>query len=625
MSTRLPVVGGDDNNWGQILNEFLGAAHNNDGTLQSAALRQAGAVTSVNTITPQANGNVTLTAADVGAVQLGGDLVGTVAAPRVAKIQGTTIAAPSGGATHFLNATGGWTAAGGAANWANVKDYGAVGDGSTDDTAAIAAAVAAVTPADGVFDQSGTVFFPAGTYTTDTITLPQRVGLMGIGFASTIQLKPSAGQFANLIVNSQDAGASGNGAQACTIQNLRLDGNNGNQGGGSWQSGIVFTNTYSPSWPYEYHDARHLVTNVLVQYFTGDGIVIDDSVVDNANVWSIGGFGYIIASDANISNSSAGGCGLDGFVINGSSQLTNCKAWFCGSALTSGRYSGDHATALTVASPPNDWDGGSGITYSLANGYGNGFLLGPLPGSGQDPGNAATLTGCYAQDNARAGFYNTLYYVVLSGCVADSNGNCGTSDGTASGTPVGSFAGFDIAEGTYLRVDGLSWDRGANLNRQAAALHLVEWNTAGDISLTFRGVLNDGSNMPPLMSGDASAGVNLRFNGQGGFNPSLDTLTSATVADPYYATTYTYWVGGSGVGLGVPAYTGTNTTGTFLYNGMKLRFILYQDSTGHAVSFDSVFKLSGSVPTTANSVSTIEFMYDGSHWRQIGSIVTTTS
>ena len=48
----------------------------------------------------------------------------------------------------------------------NVFDFGAVGNGSTDDTAAIASAIAAL-PATG-----GTVYFPIGTFITDSIVLP---------------------------------------------------------------------------------------------------------------------------------------------------------------------------------------------------------------------------------------------------------------------------------------------------------------------------------------------------------------------------------------------------------------------------------------------------------------------
>lgn len=57
-----------------------------------------------------------------------------------------------------------------------VKSFGATGDGTTDDTAAIANAIAAVTT------NGGNVQFPAGTYkTTATTTLPSNVFLFGEG------------------------------------------------------------------------------------------------------------------------------------------------------------------------------------------------------------------------------------------------------------------------------------------------------------------------------------------------------------------------------------------------------------------------------------------------------------
>ena len=66
----------------------------------------------------------------------------------------------------------------------NVKDtvYGALGDGSTDDTAAIQATIAAAVTAGG-----GTVWFPAGTYKCSTgLTLPQGVNLLGAGSNASI-------------------------------------------------------------------------------------------------------------------------------------------------------------------------------------------------------------------------------------------------------------------------------------------------------------------------------------------------------------------------------------------------------------------------------------------------------
>lgn len=58
----------------------------------------------------------------------------------------------------------------------SVKDFGAVGDGVTDDTAAIQAAINAVAAR----TYGGTVYFPAGQYAvTTTLTVPAKVSLLG--------------------------------------------------------------------------------------------------------------------------------------------------------------------------------------------------------------------------------------------------------------------------------------------------------------------------------------------------------------------------------------------------------------------------------------------------------------
>jgi hypothetical protein len=40
---RLPQPGGDDGQWGDILNQFLSVSHSTDGTLKSSAVTTAGA------------------------------------------------------------------------------------------------------------------------------------------------------------------------------------------------------------------------------------------------------------------------------------------------------------------------------------------------------------------------------------------------------------------------------------------------------------------------------------------------------------------------------------------------------------------------------------------------------
>lgn len=57
----------------------------------------------------------------------------------------------------------------------NVKAFGALADGSTDDSTAIAAAITAA-------PEGGTVFFPAGHYVISTLTITKHVTLAGTGY-----------------------------------------------------------------------------------------------------------------------------------------------------------------------------------------------------------------------------------------------------------------------------------------------------------------------------------------------------------------------------------------------------------------------------------------------------------
>jgi hypothetical protein len=99
--------------------------------------------------------------------------------------------------------------------WYSVKDYGARGDGVTDDTAAIQAAINAASAAGG-----GLVYVPTGTYMVTQLTLngTTNVTIMGCGVGSTIKWSFNAGAAAGSMIT-----ASG-GALRCRFELLQFDG-----------------------------------------------------------------------------------------------------------------------------------------------------------------------------------------------------------------------------------------------------------------------------------------------------------------------------------------------------------------------------------------------------------------
>jgi polygalacturonase len=127
---------------------------------------------------------------------LGGDLTGTLPNPTIAAGAVTNTKMASGAASANIGSLGGVlggtlpnpTFSGGQTflSWFNVKNYGALGDGSTDDTTAINAAIAAANAA-GI---TAIIYFPTGSYVITTTLTTITCNVYGDGPHSTFILPP---------------------------------------------------------------------------------------------------------------------------------------------------------------------------------------------------------------------------------------------------------------------------------------------------------------------------------------------------------------------------------------------------------------------------------------------------
>lgn len=112
----------------------------------------------------------------------------------------------------------------------NVKGYGAVGNGTADDTTAVQNAINAASGAGG-----GIVLFTPGTYLCSTLTLPSRVAIVGSGVDATI-LKLKDATNAALIRSTGFSGLTGGtssgGTHSWAVKNLSIDGNKANNTAG---------------------------------------------------------------------------------------------------------------------------------------------------------------------------------------------------------------------------------------------------------------------------------------------------------------------------------------------------------------------------------------------------------
>lgn len=171
----------------------------------------------------------------------------------------------------------------------NVKSeaYGAVGDGTTNDTAAIQAALDAASAASG-----GTVFFPKGTYkTTAALTVAANVSLQGIGPAASIialahgsanvlTLAAANTNFTSIVGLKVGASQANTGATVSAVLGRKLKIDN------CWLGNPYSSQSFGVN--YDTADTIVFITNTTFELDTSAGVAVravTSTVAATAHVW----------------------------------------------------------------------------------------------------------------------------------------------------------------------------------------------------------------------------------------------------------------------------------------------------------------------------------------------------
>lgn len=176
--------------------------------------------------------------------------------------------------------------------YTNVKDYGATGDGVTDDTQAITTAIVSTSP-------GGTIFFPAGHYIISTaLTVLSHVTFQGSGAGVADGSGGGGGVAVSEIIQTNPVA---NGIEGVDVYDFTI--NAMTITGPSSGSGIGFSLTRSTN-----GDSRYIVMNDTVfQGFGSHGISIDGLIVshfDGVITYGNGGNGFnLYASDSSAATS----------------------------------------------------------------------------------------------------------------------------------------------------------------------------------------------------------------------------------------------------------------------------------------------------------------------------------
>jgi hypothetical protein len=347
----------------------------------------------------------------------------------------------------------------------SVKDFGAVGDGVTDDTAAIQAAIDATSLAGG-----GEVTFTEGSYLATALQLKSYVSLRGVGAGSELkQVGSTSSDFITLSDVDQIA---------TKIVSIAINGNSDNQ---STENKLVSFDNSGGTVTLR-GDHYHELERVFMQNAASNAIYINVSrecKLSHVLINDSGTLGttdankaavYIAGTDCTYTDVTTGFSLGHGFFVAGqNNKFLGCKAFDAGQG----------------------GGGGGGGAY-------DGFFV---------SGSRNTFSSCEAQDNGRDGFRifngSGVKHVVLSACIADANNESGFRI-----TETCSYvSGSSLIAFTRPGSPQYTQDNGIFINASA-----FNCNFTGAFEGASFNVLNQATNVPVLQSDEYQSIHSITFD-----------------------------------------------------------------------------------------------------------------
>ncbi|MET9909698.1 glycosyl hydrolase family 28-related protein [Streptomyces sp. NPDC006476] len=434
-------------------------------------------------------------------------------------------------------------------DWINVKQKGAKGDGTTDDTAAIQACIDAAAAAGG-----GTVYLPYGTYRiSNSLTLKSKVTLRGTHSTAWVNrfptslcaIKPTsgfAGECAISMLGADITGSSGNEGN-CRILDIELDG-----------SALAAGSVSGIHAQGEVLDV--ILTRVMIKQFTHNGIHTNvgtgtkaphDWYLDTVVTYQNASYGFSMSmTDGYFRNCIATTNGGDGWLLGPFGSLT----FDCCQALWNTQHGLNIAGGTQV--------GNVALVGFLTDRNGHdGIHLGTSSGSGSPP------------------------IVITSASLNRDGRNSGSGGSAYAGLRIDGCANPVIVNGITVNT-GVD-DDGSGTNSPQYGISLTGTNAYVQLNNGYAHGNTAGIN------DDGTSTVVRRFN----VDEATGSRTSPTFA-------YNNGVAISGLGLALPSAAtapATPSTGAIIYGGTS-RAVLK-----NASGLNGTIPISGAGKTSTTTVS----------------------